>query len=62
MEPEEMSHIAMRLSRQDGTINQLAFFDCVHTIKREYAVSKVETEDDLMALRNRMKERKGIKA
>ena len=62
LEPEEMSHIAMLLSRQEGPINEQAFLDCVQTIKGEYAVSKVETEDDLMALRNRMKERKGIKA
>lgn len=58
---EEMSHIVGILQRQRGPINEEAFRDCVRTIHREYQAGRVSTEDDLLALRNKMKERKGIK-
>ena len=61
-EPDEMSHLAGLVRQQEGPVNEQAFLDCVQIIKREHESAKVETEDDLMALRNRMKERKGIKA
>ena len=59
---EEMSHIAGILQRQQGPVNEQALMDCIRTIQSEYQASKVETEDDLLAVRERMKERKGIKA
>ncbi len=59
---EEMSHIAGMLQRQEGPVNEQALQDCVRTIQREYQTGRVETEDDLLAIRNKMKERKGIKA
>ena len=59
---EEMSHLAGILHRQQGPVNEQALSDCVRTIQREYQSGKVETEDDLLAYRNKMKERKGIKA
>ena len=61
-EPEEMSHIAGLLRQQEGPVSEQAFLDCVQIIRREYQSSRVQTEDDLMALRTKMKERKGIKA
>jgi len=60
-EPEEMSHLAGLVRQQEGPVNEQAFLDCVQTIKREHQSTKVESEDDLMAYRNRLKERKGIK-
>ena len=60
--PEEMSHIAGILHRQQGPVNEQALTDCIRTIQSEYQASSVETEDDLLAVRERMKERKGIKA
>ena len=36
--------------------------DCIRTILAEHQVAGVATEDDLMALRNQLKERKGVKA
>ena len=60
--PEEMSHIAGILHSQQGPVNEQALTDCVQTIQREHQSSKVETEEDIMALRERMKQRKGIKA
>jgi len=59
---EEMSHIAGILHRQEGPVSDQALSDCVRTIQREHQSGKVETEEDLLALRNRLKERKGIKA
>jgi len=59
---EEMSHVAGILQRQQGPVNEQALADCVNTIQREFRAGQVHTEDDLLALRDRMKERKGIKA
>ena len=59
---EEMSHIAGILQRQEGPVNEQALADCVRIIQREHQSGTVETEEDLLALRNRLKERKGIKA
>jgi hypothetical protein len=58
---EEMSHIAGILQRQQGPVSEQALLDCVRTIRAEHQSSNVETSDDLLALRERMKERKGIK-
>ena len=59
---EEMSHITGVYHRQQGPVNERAFRDCVRTIHAEHQTSRVATEDDLMTLRNKLKERKGIKA
>ena len=59
---EEMSHIAAILHSQQGPVNEQALRDCVQIIVREHQSSRVETEEDIMALRERMKQRKGIKA
>ena len=58
---EEMSHVTHIYQRQQGPVNEMALRDCVRTIKAEHRAANVSTEDDLMALRERMKERKGIK-
>ena len=59
---DEMSHITGIYHRQQGPVNEQAFRDCVRTVKAEHQSANVSSEDDLLALRNRMKERKGIKA
>ena len=58
---EEMSHVTHIYQRQQGPVNETALRDCVRTIKAEHRAANVSSEDDLMALRERMKERKGIK-
>ena len=58
---EEMSHVAGILQRQTGPVNEQALSDCVRTILAEYRKANVTSEEDLMALRNKMKERKGIR-
>ena len=59
---EEMSHIAGILQRQEGPVSEQALSDCLRTIQREHQASKVATEDDLLAMRNKMKQSKGYKA
>ena len=61
MTAEEMSHVTHIYQRQQGPVNEMALRDCVRTIKAEHRAANVSSEDDLMALRERMKERKGIK-
>ena len=58
---EEMSHVVGILQRQQGPVNEQAFIDCVATVRAEHQSASVSTEDDLLALRSRLKERKGIK-
>lgn len=58
---EEMSHLSEMLHRQQGPVNEQAFLDCVRTILAEKQASAVVTEDDLLAFRNKLKERKGMK-
>ena len=59
---EEMSHLVGITQRHQGPINEAALADCIRTILAEHQAAGVSTEDDLMALRNQFKERKGIKA
>ena len=59
---EEMAHIAGICQRQQGPVNETALQDCVRTILAEHSKGNVETREDMLALRDKMKERKGIKA
>ena len=59
---DEMSHMVGIAQRHDGPVNEQAFADCVATICAEHQASSVTSEDDLLALRSRLKERKGMKA
>ena len=59
--PEEMSHLAGLFQRQQGPVSEQALRDCVSVIQAEHRAGNVETEDDLMRFRDKLKERKGIK-
>lgn len=59
---EEMSHVVGITQRMQGPASEQAFDDCVRIICAEHQASSVSSEDDLLALQNRLKERKGIKA
>ena len=61
LSPEEMSHITGISQRQQGPVNETALKDCVRTILMEHQTSGVSTEDDLLKLRDQLKERKGTK-
>ena len=58
---EEMSHLAGILQRQDGPVNEDALRDCIRTIRAEHQAGSISSDDDLLALRNKLKERKGLK-
>ena len=59
---EEMSHVAGITHRNTGTVNAEAFRDCVNTVLAQHQSAGVSSDDDLMALRNKLKERKGTNA
>ena len=59
--PEEMSHLASVAQQQDGPVSEKAFRDCVTIIRNEAQSKQVSTDDDLLAFRNKLKERKGTK-
>ena len=58
---EEMSHITGIAQKQQGTVNEDALRDCIRIIQSERQKKAVSTDDDLLALRNQLKESKGAK-
>jgi DNA primase len=58
---DEMSHIAGIAQRQTGPVSEQALEDCVRTVLAEHSKNGVSSEQDLMAIRDRMKNRKGIR-
>ncbi len=58
---EEASHLAGICQKQSGPVNETAFRDCVNIILQEQQSRQVTTDDDLLALRNKLKESKGTK-
>ena len=58
---EEMSHLAAIAQRQEGPVSEKAFTDCVSTIRNEAQRKNVSSDDDLLALQNKLRERKGTK-
>ena len=61
LDAEEMSHIVGIVQRHQGPVNEVALNDCVRIIQKEYQGTQVDSVDDLMAYRNRLKESKGVK-
>lgn len=59
---EEMSHIALICQKQQGPVNEAAFRDCVATILAQREASQVSSDQDLLAFRKKLQERKGTKA
>ena len=58
---EEMSHLAGILHAQQGPVSEGALSDCIRTIRGEQVKKQVSSDEDLLALRNKLKERKGMK-
>ncbi len=59
--PDEMSHVVGFTQRNTGPVSDQAFQDCLGTIRAEYQSRNVASEDDLKAIQERMKQRKGIR-
>ena len=58
---EEMAHIAGISQRHQGPVSEQAFHDCIRTILNEHGKKSISSDADMMAIRNKMKERKGIR-
>lgn len=58
---EEMSHLVSVTQRLDGPVNQAALQDCVRIVRQEYQAGAVASDDDLLAMQSKLKERKGLK-
>ena len=58
---EEMGHIAGIAQRHTGPVSEQALADCVRTILAEHSKSGMNSADVLMAFREAMKNRKGIR-
>lgn len=56
--PEEMTHMAAVLQREDTLVSDQAFADYRNTILAEYKRTTLSGKDDLMAMRDRMKDKK----
>ena len=57
---EEMSHITGITQRLQGPVNRVAFKDCVQTVRNASQAGNVTSNEDLLAFRNKLKERKGL--
>jgi len=60
--PEEMSHLSGISQKNQGPINEQAFRDCVKLIVAQRESGQVQTDADLLAFQNKLKESKGTKA
>lgn len=58
---DEMSLLAMISQQQTGPVNERAFRDYIATIHSEHERITVSSMDDIMSMRNKMKESKGYK-
>jgi DNA primase len=58
---EEMSHLVGITQRHQGPVNEAALKDCIQTIRSEHQTENVSTDGDLLALQNKLRERKGLK-
>ncbi len=56
--PEETSHMAAVSQKDLGPVSEEAFRDCISTIRREYRLTHASSLDEMMAIREQMKERK----
>ena len=61
LEPEEMSHIVGIVHRHEGPVNEQVLGDCARVIRAEHQKKSVSTDDDLLAMSRKLKERKGVK-
>ena len=58
---EEMSHLTGICQNQQGPVSEKAFRDCVITILGEKQAKNITSDNDLLAFRDKLKERKGTK-
>ena len=59
MTAEEMNHLTGVCQRLQGPVNEDALRDCVRTVLSQHQSKTVSGDSDLLALRNKLRERKG---
>lgn len=62
--PEETSHIALILQRNDTSLTEQALADCIRTISTEHQLESAKAEqnnDDLLSFQKQLLARKGLK-
>ena len=57
--PEENAHMAAVAQKQQGPVNERALEDYMRIIRQEYDSRSVSSEQDLLALRDKLRERQG---
>ncbi len=57
---EEMSHVTLIQQRNQDPVNEDAFLACVRTVQSEHQAANLSTEEDLLAFRNKLREKKGM--
>ena len=58
---EEIAHIAGLSQRHTGPVHETVLADCIRTILRQYQTKNVSSDEDLLALQQKLRERKGTK-
>ena len=61
LEAEEMSHVTHICHRQEGPVSQQAFDDCVNMVKGVHRKATIQSEEDIRAFQNQMREKKGLR-
>ncbi len=61
LQPEEMSHITGICQKSHATSDEAAFRDCLNVLRHTSQAKGISSNDDLMAFRDKLKERKGTK-
>ena len=56
---EEMTHLSAVAQKQDDLVNEEALKDYLSVIRQEYSRKSASTQQDLLAMRNQLKEKKG---
>lgn len=56
--PQEIAHLTRIVQKQEMPVSEDAFYDCCNIIQEEYEKSNLHTPEALLALRNRMQDKK----
>ncbi len=58
--PEEMSHIIAIAQSHDSPVNEQAFADCVRIVLEEHQKSNVSSDEEMLLMQKKLREKKGI--
>ncbi len=58
--PDEMSHIISIQQSYDNPVNDQAFADCIRIVKQEHEKSNLQSDEDMLQMQKKLREKKGI--